>query len=131
MGCPWVTTGRAMTASAARIFRRCIMHPPNHRCSPKVQTPINRAARGGDSASREGAHSGFKSALRDFSITTCLFDAASLSRTGFGPAVSRPRSPVGPPRHATWTICIRGWRALDNALSSQAAAGVLGSARST
>jgi hypothetical protein len=60
VGCPWVTTGRATIASAARIFRRCIMHPPNHRCSPKVQTPINCAARCGDSASREGARSGSK-----------------------------------------------------------------------
>jgi hypothetical protein len=60
MGCPWATTGRAMIASAARIFVDVSWHPPNHRCSPKVRTPINRAACGDDSASREGARSGSK-----------------------------------------------------------------------
>jgi len=51
-------------------------------------------------------------------FTTCLFGTASLSRTDFGPAVSRPRSPVGLLRRASWTKCIRGWRAGQCAVKS-------------
>ena len=60
----------------------------------KVQTPINRAARGCDSASREGRVVVSKVRCAILVSTTCLLATASLSRTDFSRAVSRPRSPV-------------------------------------
>ena len=69
-------------------------HPPNHRCSPKVQTPINCAARCGDSASREGARSGSKVRCAILVSHYMFIRYRKLISTDFSRAVSRPRSPV-------------------------------------